>query len=174
MKYTSSAPRTLFLDGKKYDLSQGRILILRDEGEPVQTNRTLPLRDEKDLVAIGEFAESYADKLQPKDKQGQDVAHVKGKGVVAVPGAVKGRVVDENGNPLPGADVWLPVWLYGIGTVQTLHTKSDAQGRFVVGISAALLAEYSGGIGQQRCAGPTHQVTKLALRERKSRAAHRT
>ena len=141
VKYTSSAPRTLFLDGKAYDLSQGRIFILRDEGDPVQTNRTLPLRDEKDLVAIGDFAESRAGELLPKDKQGQDAAGVNGKLDVAVPTEVKGRVVDEKGKPLAGADVWLPVCLYGIGPDQTLHTKSDAQGRFVVEISAALRAK---------------------------------
>ena len=73
VKYTSSAPRTLFLDGKAYDLSQGRIFILRDEGEPVQTNRTMPLRDEKDLVAIGDFAEAYAGKLQPKSEEAQSL-----------------------------------------------------------------------------------------------------
>jgi hypothetical protein len=58
VKYTSDAPTKLFLDGKEYDLSPsaGRVFILRDAGEPVQTSRTLPLRDEKELTAIGDFA----------------------------------------------------------------------------------------------------------------------
>ena len=36
--------------------SPGRVFLLRDEGEPIQTARTLPLRNEKDLVTIGDFA----------------------------------------------------------------------------------------------------------------------
>ena len=47
---------------------------------------------------------------------------------------VSGKVIDENGKPLAGADVWLPVRLFGIA--QTLRTKSDDQGRFVLEISA--------------------------------------
>ncbi|MBC8871446.1 MAG: hypothetical protein H8E44_18640 [Planctomycetes bacterium] len=70
VKFTSDASDTLFLDGKAYDLSRpvratsmgalampGRIFILRDKGEPLQSDRTLPLRSEKGLVIIGDFAE---------------------------------------------------------------------------------------------------------------------
>ncbi|NQT11224.1 MAG: DUF1549 domain-containing protein [Planctomycetes bacterium] len=70
LKYTSDNPDTLFLDGKAYHLSRplrasskgalampGRIFILRDEGEPLQSHRTLPLRNKEDLVTIGDFAE---------------------------------------------------------------------------------------------------------------------
>jgi hypothetical protein len=70
VKYTSDAPTKLFLDGKAYDLAAppritpmgafdavpGRIFLLRDKGEPFQTERTLALRDEKDLATIGQFA----------------------------------------------------------------------------------------------------------------------
>jgi beta-lactamase regulating signal transducer with metallopeptidase domain len=139
VKYTSRAPETLFLDGKAYDLSRGRVFILRDEGEPVQTNRTLPLRNEKDLVTIGDFAESRARELQPKDKD----AHAAAKAPSAVAAAceVKGKVIDENGKTLSGADVWLPVRPSGTGIPQTLHAKSDNQGQFVLEISADLLAK---------------------------------
>ena len=305
VKYTSSAPATLFLDGKAYDLSRGRVFILRDEGEPVQTKRTLPLRNEKDLLTIGEFAESYARELQPKggerldpdvEKRLQWGKQVRGlRAAIAIHGApakpkwkdfsnelylavqnvsdapirlsdttaapklrevyikrdgrilsgivvkgptgtdvtlkprevvfllvfprddkadkptagsveakdllddshmtmvgelqiehappsawtgklrtddtsgaaamvkvqpkgedahaaatapsavadaceVKGKVIDEDGKPIAGADVWLPVCLVGIGIAQTLHAKSDDHGQFVMEISAALLA----------------------------------
>lgn len=69
VKYTSDAPTKLFLDGKEYDLdpprhvlptglvdSPGRVILLRDEGEPIHTARTSSLRNEKDLVSIGDFA----------------------------------------------------------------------------------------------------------------------
>ena len=90
VKYTSDAPRTLFLDGKAYDLSRparvtsmgavespGRLFILRENGEPLQTNRTLPLRNEKDLVTIGDFAvrdrfhmETYAESRRVQAMEG--------------------------------------------------------------------------------------------------------
>ena len=60
VKYTSDAPTKLYLDGKEFDLSppRGRIFILRDKDEPVQTTRTLPLRNEKDLAELAKFANS--------------------------------------------------------------------------------------------------------------------
>ncbi|MGO9108872.1 MAG: carboxypeptidase regulatory-like domain-containing protein, partial [Thermoguttaceae bacterium] len=54
---------------------------------------------------------------------------------------VSGKVIDENGKPLPGAEIWLPLFLRGLGRPQTLHTKSDEQGRFVLEIDAAWLAK---------------------------------
>lgn len=54
---------------------------------------------------------------------------------------VTGKVIDENGKPVSGADVWLPVIFYGVGPGRTLHAKSDAQGRFAIEISAALLSK---------------------------------
>ena len=54
---------------------------------------------------------------------------------------VSGKVIDENGKPLAGADVWLPLGFHGVGPAQTLHAKSDDQGRFAVEISAAMLAK---------------------------------
>ncbi len=57
------------------------------------------------------------------------------------PAKVAGKVIDEHAKPLAGADVWLPVWIYGIGTVETLHAKTDDQGQFVMEISAALRAK---------------------------------
>jgi hypothetical protein len=70
LKYASDAATKLFLDGKAYDLAApprmtpmgafeaapGRIFLLRDKGEPFQTQRTLALRNEKDLATIGQFA----------------------------------------------------------------------------------------------------------------------
>ncbi|MFN0128291.1 MAG: ExbD/TolR family protein, partial [Verrucomicrobiales bacterium] len=70
VKYTSDEPNTLYLDGKAYDLAASprltpmgalveppaRVFLLRDEGEPFQTQRTSALRDEKDLATIGQFA----------------------------------------------------------------------------------------------------------------------
>ena len=71
LKYTSDAPTLLYLDGKAYDLNApwltsdmgrisppGRMFILRDEGDSIQTNRTLALRDEKDFETISHFAVS--------------------------------------------------------------------------------------------------------------------
>lgn len=71
-QYTSDEPEKLYLDGKAYDLAAprhaagekapqmlGRVFILRDVGEPIQTDRTLALRDQKDLAAIGDFAAQY-------------------------------------------------------------------------------------------------------------------
>ncbi len=58
------------------------------------------------------------------------------RGAAAGTTKVSGKVIDENGKPLAGADVWLPVRLFGIA--QTLHAKSDDQGRFVLEISADL------------------------------------
>jgi tRNA A-37 threonylcarbamoyl transferase component Bud32 len=76
VKYTSSEPDKLYLDGKAYELKTpaaetgqdtlkvpGRIFILRDAGEPVQTERTLPLRNMDDLVKLGTLAESEVPKL---------------------------------------------------------------------------------------------------------------
>jgi len=72
VQYTSDEPEKLYLDGKAYDLAgpmhaageqaprmPGRVFILRDVGEPIQTDRTLALRDQKDLAAIGDFAAQY-------------------------------------------------------------------------------------------------------------------
>ena len=71
LEYSSDAPTLLFLDGKAYDLNApwlttgmgrisppGRMFILRDEGDTIQTNRTLALRDEKDFETISHFAVS--------------------------------------------------------------------------------------------------------------------
>ena len=94
VKYTSDEPTKLYLDGKAYDLARpvgatgkgalellGRIFILRDEGEPIQTARTLPLRNEKDLVTIGDFAvhdrymaETYADNRRVLKMEGWSLA----------------------------------------------------------------------------------------------------
>ncbi len=94
VKYTSDAPTKLFLDGKAYDLATptlasskgalempGRIFLLRDEGEPFQTDRTLALRNEKDLVTIGDFAmhdrfmaETYADNRRVQKMEGWALA----------------------------------------------------------------------------------------------------
>ena len=62
VKYTSDAPTKLFLDGKAYELAApgratamgaldmpGRIFVLRDEGEPLQTARTLALSNGRNL-----------------------------------------------------------------------------------------------------------------------------
>jgi ankyrin repeat protein len=67
--YSSDDPDTLFLDDKAYVLNQpieatlkgaiemsGRIFILQEKEDPIQTDRTLPMRSEKDLETIGEFA----------------------------------------------------------------------------------------------------------------------
>ncbi|HWB05001.1 MAG TPA: M56 family metallopeptidase [Verrucomicrobiales bacterium] len=67
--YSSDDPNTLFLDDKAYVLNQpieatlkgaigmsGRIFILQEKGDPIQTDRTLSVRNEKDLETIGEFA----------------------------------------------------------------------------------------------------------------------
>lgn len=69
VKYASDAPTMLYLDGKAYDLANppaagakgvgplpGRLFILREEGDPIQTDRTLPLRHEQDLATLGTFA----------------------------------------------------------------------------------------------------------------------
>ena len=64
VKYTSSEPDTLYLDGKTYALNtSGRIFILRDMGEPVQVERTLPLRNKDDLVKLGIVADAELLKL---------------------------------------------------------------------------------------------------------------
>ena len=63
VKYTSSEPGTLYLDGKTYALEKsGRLFILRDKGEPVQIARTLPLRNKDDLVKLGALAEAELQK----------------------------------------------------------------------------------------------------------------
>ena len=49
-------------------------------------------------------------------------------------------MVDENGKPWPARTFGSPCALW-IGVAQTLHTKSDDQGRFVLEISATLLAK---------------------------------
>jgi hypothetical protein len=69
LKHTSDEPTKLYLDGKAYDLATpaasvakgvaplpGRLFVLREEGDPIQTARTLPLRNEKDLVTIADSA----------------------------------------------------------------------------------------------------------------------
>lgn len=79
VKFTSDAPTTLLLDGKAYDLAAlprltpmggvestpGRVFLLRDEGEPFQTDLTLALRNEQDLETIGELAVARAGKAHP-------------------------------------------------------------------------------------------------------------
>ena len=69
VKYTSSEPDTLYLDGKAYALNvSGRIFILRDKGEPVQVERTLPLRNKDDLVKLGALADAELLKLGASDQ----------------------------------------------------------------------------------------------------------
>lgn len=64
VKYISSEPDTLYLDGKPYALNtSGRIFLLREKGEPVQVERTLPLRNRDDLVKLGALAEAELLKL---------------------------------------------------------------------------------------------------------------
>ena len=78
VKYTSSEPDTLYLDGKAYALNtSGRIFILRDQGEPLQIERTLPLRNANDLVQLGALADAklleldatYQEKVEPADNE---------------------------------------------------------------------------------------------------------
>ena len=84
VKYTSSEPDTLYLDGKPYALNtSGRTFIMRDRGEPVQVPRTLPLRNMDDLVKLGTLTESELLKLDkhvpsdllPKDTKEKSPIH---------------------------------------------------------------------------------------------------
>lgn len=61
---------------------------------------------------------------------------------------VRGKVIDENGKPVAGADVWLPVYTR---ERHVLHTKADSQGRFALEVPSAWLAE----------AQPWNQATSL-------------
>jgi hypothetical protein len=48
---------------------------------------------------------------------------------------VSGKVIDEGGKPVAGADVWLPLVFRGVGHIHTLHARSDAQGRFTLEVA---------------------------------------
>ncbi len=53
-------------------------------------------------------------------------------GSVASTRVVRGKVVDKGGQPVEGAEVWLPIAGLKSGERHTLNTKTDAQGRFAI------------------------------------------
>ena len=47
---------------------------------------------------------------------------------------LSGRVADETGKPVVGAELWLPWTSYGHGGFRVLHARTDPQGRFALQI----------------------------------------
>lgn len=54
---------------------------------------------------------------------------------------VRGKVTDESGKPVAGAEVWLPWGIFGVGRVHALHGESDSEGRFALEVPAAWISD---------------------------------
>jgi RNA polymerase sigma factor (sigma-70 family) len=50
---------------------------------------------------------------------------------------ITGRILDDRGQPIPGADVWMPI-TFDEKPETTPHTTADAQGRYVLPVPQAL------------------------------------
>jgi hypothetical protein len=69
-----------------------------------------------------------------------DVAKSRATPRVAGANVVKGRVIDESGKPVDGADLWLQLFVYG-RRMDFQHARADSQGRFFLEVPADWLAE---------------------------------
>jgi hypothetical protein len=123
---------------------QGRLLAILDEKQNrqrltrlVATAATIVLLTAVATLSVLKAAE------EEKTKVGvPPVPVLKKKGTEEAGGkSVRGRVLDEAGKPLAGADVWLPLFILGAGDLHTVHAKSDALGRFALPVASAWLAK---------------------------------
>ena len=109
VKHTDDDPNKLFLDGKAFDLvattpstvtgdpvSPGRVFILVDDGEPIQTNCTMPLRESQDLVALGEFARQYLRETAAEDARESSEASSRPADEITIAKRLSEPVIDES------------------------------------------------------------------------------